>query len=391
MTLGTRSFVEEATESEVKFTMRHTPTVVPVIYLGLCFIWPATSFSQGDKARRSETTVGTIMYLPDAGGSLQGTARTSQYQKLIDDKNYELSTTIRVPSINGGEKLDREISEKSQKINESHVKTERAVRSQDSNGRLSTLEAFTEDRQLKGPTEEIQRSYFRPDINGKMIIQAVENETIATVSKKERQKTRAMYRPDVEGKLSLNELEEGSETIVSDTTVVKESSRKTKDSNGRLSLVGNRRETTTKLNNQSFKKESAVSQADGNGGLSVTEKSVETQTVKVDGTTTYQKVIQSRDINPQIRNVNGTGLILSERITGEERRLPDGAIENTIKVETLDPLDLSKGLRLSEVVTEISRPEGNGKIIVERVTKTRDVNGNYVVSQRISQTVEQRK
>ncbi len=371
--------------------MRHVRLAVVAICLGLRLIWPMVSSCQGNSKRSSETIAGTVMYLPDAGGGLQDTSRTAQYQKLIDDKNYELSTSIRVPSINGGERLDREISEKSQKISENQVKIERTVRSQDSNGRLLTLEAFTEDRQLKGPTEEIQRSYFRPDINGKMVVQTVENETIAAVSKKERQKTRAIYRPDIEGKLSLAELEEGTETNVNDSTVVKESSRKAKDPNGKLSLVGSRRETTTKLNDQSFRKESAVSQVDDNGRLSLIEKSVETQTVGADGTTAYQKLIHSRNINPQIRNVNSTGLIVSERVTGEERKRPDGTIENTIRVETLDALDPSKGLRLSEIVTETSRPEGNGRIAVERVTKTRDVNGNYVVSQRISQTAEQRK
>ena len=69
------------------------------------------------------------------------------------------------------------------------MKIERTVRSQDLNGQLSTLEAYIEDRQVKGPTQEIQRSYFRPDINNKMIVQTVERQTIATVSKKEQQTT----------------------------------------------------------------------------------------------------------------------------------------------------------------------------------------------------------
>jgi hypothetical protein len=382
--------LQEATESEVKLTMRYGSVFLVVASLGLRLIWPTVSFGQGDK-RASETTVGSLLYSPDAGGGLQGTARTSQYQKFIDDKNYELTTSIRVPSINGGDRLDREISERSQKISENQTKIERTVRSQDSSGRLSTLEAYTEDREVKGSAQEIQRSYFRPDINGKMIVQTVEREAIATVSKKEQQTTRAVYRPNIEGKLSLAELEEGTETRVSDSTIVKESSRKAKEPNGGMALIGIRRETTTKLNDKSFRKESSVTQADDNGALSLTEKSLETETVNGDGTTTYQKVVHSRNINPQIRNVNSTGLILTERITGEERKLPDGTIENTTKVETLDSLDVSKGLRLSEVITETSRPAGDGKIAVERVIKTRDVNGNYVVSQRISQIVEQRK
>ena len=186
-------------------------------------------------------------------------------------------------------------------------------------------------------------------------------------------------------------MEEGTENRVSDTTVVKESSRKVKDGNGNLTLAGSRRETTTKLNERSFRKESVVSQADDNGRLSLTEKSIETQTINPDGTSSYQRVIHNRNLTPQIRDVNSTGLIVSQRITGEERKLPDGTIESTVKVETLDPLDVSRGLRVSEIVTETSRPESNGKIIVERVIKTRDVNGNYVLFQKISQTIEQRK
>ncbi len=371
--------------------MQRTRIVIAAISLGLGVLWSAASFCQTDKGKGSDTMARSLMYWPGAGERLQDTSRSTQYQKLIDDKNYELSTSIRVPSINGGEKLDREISEKSQKISETESKVERLVRSQDANGRLSTLEAVNEDRRQKGGTEEIQRSYFRPDINGKMAIQTVENETITAVSNKERERTWALYRPDVEGKLSLAEVEEGSEKRISDTTVTKESVRKAKDANGRMALRSSLRETTTKTNDQSFRRESSVSQADDNGRLVLTEKSVEPQTTNSDGTTENQKDNQARNINPQIRNVNGPALIISQRITGEEKKLADGTIENTLKVETLDPLNLSSGLRLSEIVTETSRPDGNGKIKVEREIKTRDVNGNYIVSQRVSQTVEQRK
>ena len=377
------------TESEVEENMRGL-SVVFVMCLGFCLVWPAPLKAQESKAGK-ETVVGTLIYSPDGGSGLNGIAHVSQHQEIVDEKNYELSTSIRVPSINGGDRLDREITEKSQQISKNQIKVERTVRSQDSNGRFSTLEASTEERELKGSTEEIQRSFFRPDINGKMIAQSVERETIETVSKKQKQKTRALYRPDIEGKLSLSELEEGTETKINDTTVVMESSVKAQDPNGKLSVIGSRRETTTKLGDSSFRKEDLVSRVDEAGVLSLAEKAIETQTVKPDGTTSYQKLVHSRNLTPQIRNLNSSGLILTQRVTGEERKLSDGTIESTTKVETLDPLDQSRGLRLSEIVTETSRPESNGKIAVERIVKTRDVNGNYVVSQRISQIVEPRK
>jgi hypothetical protein len=83
--------------------------------------------------------------------------------------------------------------------------------------------------------------------------------------------------------------------------------------------------------------------------------------------------------------------MLCERVTAEEKKLSDGTIENIIKVESLDPLNLSQGLRLTEMIIETSKPVENGKITVERVVKARDVNGSYVVSQKLSETLEQKR
>ena len=65
--------------------------------------------------------------------------------------------------------------------------------------------------------------------------------------------------------------------------------------------------------------------------------------------------------------------------------------ESTTQVETIDPANPSGGLRVSEVVTEISKPLGNGKVSVERTIKTRDTNGNLTLSQKVAQSVESGK
>ena len=338
-----------------------------------------------------ESSSEKYLYSAGSGNRLEASTRISEYERLLDDKNYEINTTFQIPSINGGERVDREISEKSQKISETQFKVERVVRTGDANGRLSPTELVNEEHRTQGAVEEIQRSFFRPDINGKMVAQTVENEVITIVSKGEKQNTRAIYRPSLEGKFSLTELEEGTERKISDSISLKESTRKLKDPNGRLALIESLKETTTKLSEKSFKKESVVQQADENGRLAVTHKVIETQSVNPDGTRKYERILESRNINLQIRNVNTAGLTLSQRVTSEEKRLPDGAIENLTKVETLDPLDQSSGLRLTEIVTETSKPTGNGNVAVERVVKTRDVNGNYVVSLRVAETMEQKK
>jgi hypothetical protein len=348
---------------------------------------PAQTLAERTAGSREQTTT-SLAYLPTSGERPESATRISEYQKLMDDKNYERSTAFRVSSINGGEQVQREISEKSRKISDSQYQVERTIRRPDPSGRLTTDELIKEEHTLKGNTEETQRSYYRSDINSKMAPQAVENEVIVKTSPREKQMTRALYRPDPEGKFSLSEMEEGIERKVSDALTVKESSRKRKETNGRMAVLESVKETTTKLNDKSFRKETVMHRAGDEGRLFLSDKVTETQSEGPDGVRKYQRLLESRNVNRQLPNLNSTGLILSERVTGEERRMPDGSIQSTMQIESIDPLSQSNGLRLSEIVTETTRPLANGKLSVERLVKTRDANGNFTVSQKIAQTIE---
>jgi len=365
------------------------------LFLLLQVAWPNCLTSQGASAQRPQTKENSsndVVYSSfGSSDRTEYTSRTSQYQKLVDERDYELSTTVRVPAINGGERVDREVTERSQKINENQFKLERVVRSADTNGRLSSTEVMNEDHQVKGSTEEIQRTFYRPEINGKLVAQTVEKETITRPSKKETLSTRAIYRPDGEGTFTLTDLEESSEKKIADTISIRDTVRKAREPNGRLAVMGSTRETTTKLGDRSFKKESLVHRTDENGRTVLEDKVVETQSEKPDGTKLYQKLLESRNVHPLARDMDDKGLILSQRITSEERKLPDGTIENTTKVETLDRLTPSNGLKLSQIITETSKPAGNVRVAVERVVKTRDVNGNYVVLRKDSEILEQKK
>jgi hypothetical protein len=189
----------------------------------------------------------------------------------------------------------------------------------------------------------------------------------------------------------LLEVEEGTEKKIASNLTVKESSRRSRDSNGQMILLGTTKETTTRINDKSYKKETTSQQIGDNGRLVLTDKLTETQSENPDGTRKYQRLVESRNITPQQRNLDGQGLILAQRVTGEERRLPDGSFESNTQVETLDPVNLSSGLRVTEKVSEISKPLGQGKVIVERVIKIRDVNGNFITAQKVSQTIQSKE
>jgi hypothetical protein len=370
------------------FVKKLSPAALMTLIFVPCFV---LSQEQPKKSAAKEQSSTSYLYTPGSTEGLGTATRVSEYQKLLDDKNYERTTAYRALSINGGEHVDREESERSRRISDAQYQIERTIRTPDLNGRLATQQLIKEDHQIKGNTEETNRSYYQPDINGKMAAQVVENETVVKISQKEKQLTRALYRPDSDGKFALNEIEEGSEKRLSDTLTVKENSRKLKEASGRMAVVENIKETTTRVGDNAFKKETVVQQTSYDGRLLLSDRVTETQSQSADGLRKYQRVLESRNVHRLLPNVNNTGLSLSQRVTGEERRLPDGTIESTTQVETVDPANPSGGLRVSEVVTETSRPLGNGKISVEKTIKTRDTNGNLTVSQKVAQSVESGK
>jgi len=327
----------------------------------------------------------------DSADTLDKSGGAVQQLKLIDAKNYELTSKVLARSINGGDQVEREVTETGKQDNPSHFQVERQVRIPDVNGKLFTKTVVSEDHMIADKKEEIQRTSFQADMNGKMKAESVENETNTQISPKEKQMVRALYRPGMDGKMVLLEVEEGTEKKISDNLTVKENSRRSRDSNGQMILLGTTKENTTRINDKSHKKETTFQQIGDTGRLVLTDKLIETQSENPDGTRKYQRLLESRNITPQQRNLNGTGLILAQRVTGEERRLPDGSIESTTQVETLDPANLSNGLRITEMITEISKPVGNGKVSVERVIKIRDVNGNFIPAQKVSQTIQSAK
>jgi hypothetical protein len=341
--------------------------------------------------RPTETATDEMLYGSNVEGRLGAMARVQQFQRLVDDKNYEINTTIRVPSINGGERIEREIREKAEKLEENHFKIERSVQNLDPDGQSRMVEVVSEDHLRKGDMEQTTKSTFRPDLNGKLHAQAVEKGTTTSTSRTEKQIEKAVYRLDLDGKLLLSELETGHERKVAENVTVKEISRQVKSAGGRMINVSNVKETATKLGDSSFRKETTIQRADDNGRLGIAEKVTETQTETSDGARHYLIVLESRNIPGRPRDADSREMVLSQRTTGEERKLSDGTIESTFKVETLDPVNFSNGLQVTQMVTEIVKTLSGGRVSVERIVRIRDVNGNFVVFQRSVQDVEPTK
>src|SRR5262245_56672961 len=106
----------------------------------LSFTLPVVVFAQEGpkKSPGKEQSSTSYVYTPASTDSLGAATRVSEYQKLLDNKNYERTTAFKALSINGGERVDREESERSWKVSESQYQVERTIRTPDLNGRLAT-------------------------------------------------------------------------------------------------------------------------------------------------------------------------------------------------------------------------------------------------------------
>src|SRR5262245_9006880 len=166
------------------------PSVGWLVVAGAIFAQEA-----GKKPSGREQSSNSYLYAPASTDGLGSPTRITEHQKLLDDKNYERTTSFRALSINGGERVDREESERSRRVSDTRQQVDGPIRTPALNGRLATEQLIKEEHEVKGNTEETQRSYYRPDLNGKMAAQVVENETVVKTSAKEKVLTRALYRP----------------------------------------------------------------------------------------------------------------------------------------------------------------------------------------------------
>src|SRR5262245_35870928 len=120
----------------------HCPmTLTATIFLSfLSFTLPVVALAQEapKKSPGKEQSSTSYVYTPASTDSLGTATKVSEYQKLLDNKNYERTTAFKALSINGGERVDREESERSWKVSESQYQVERTIRTPDLNGRLAT-------------------------------------------------------------------------------------------------------------------------------------------------------------------------------------------------------------------------------------------------------------
>ena len=320
---------------------------------------------------------------------LEGTERISQYRNILDDKNYVIRTTTKVPAVNGGERIDRQIIERSQQIGQTGFKVERVIESPDRDGRLIAHAMIRETYQVVAKGKKIERNILRLDANGRLTSQRVERESVCEVAAGKRKLTKNVYRLNIEGELTLIAKIEEVRRQLNDRVSVVEKIQRSEGVNGEFIPVASLKETTTE-EGSSIVRETLVRKADFMGHLQVVEKSKETITLGPGGTRYYEQLLESHNVIPQMLYVED-GLILSRRVTGKECKLKNGTIQSRLQIETLDSINLSDGLTATQLIITTSRLIGSGQVEVEQITKVRNSNGDFVLAQRTLKIIQEKK
>jgi len=336
-----------------------------------------------------ESSEDELIYSTVSTNGLEGTDRISQYGEILDKKNYVIRTTTQVPVVNGGERIDSQIIERSQQIGKTGFEVERMIESPDRDGRLITCAMIRESYQVVAKGKEIERKILRLDANGRLTTRRVERESVSEVAPGERKLTKNIYRLNIEGELALSAKVEELRRQLNDRVSVVERIQRSGRVNGDFIPVAILKETTTE-EDSTIVKETLVRKADFMGHLKLTEKSKETITLGPGGTRYYEQLLESHNVIPQMLYVED-GLILSRRVTGKECKLKNGTIQSRLQIETLDSINLSDGLTATQLIITTSRLIGSGQVEVEQITKVRNSNGDFVLAQRTLKIIQEKK
>ena len=84
-------------------------------------------------------------------------------------------------------------------------------------------------------------------------------------------------------------------------------------------------------------------------------------------------------------------LILSRRVSGKESTLKNGTIQSRLQIETLDSINLSDGLTVTQLIITTSRLIGSGQVEVEQIIKVRNSNDDFVLAQRTLKVIQEKK
>ena len=354
------------------------------------FVQPILAQSLGSNCSAAvESSEDELIYSTVSTDRLEGTNRISQYGEILGKKNYVIRTTTQVPVVNGGERINGQIIERSQQIGQTGFEVERMVESPDRDGRLLACAMIRETCQVVAKGKEIERKILRLDANGRLTTWRVERESVREVAPGERKLTKKIYRLNIEGELTLISKVEELRRQLNDRVSVVEMIQRSERVNGDFIPVAILKETTTE-ENSTIVKETLVQKADFMGHLKLTEKSKETITLGPGGTRYYEQLLESHNVIPRMLYVEDE-LILSRRVSGKESTLKNGTIQSRLQIETLDSINLSDGLTVTQLIITTSRLIGSGQVEVEQIIKVRNSNDDFVLAQRTLKVIQEKK
>lgn len=327
---------------------------------------PALSQSSGDESWKTTSTP------QDATGTVNPSRTTESWSKKGNRTTGKKSMETIGPDGRFVPYTDTETQ--TVQVNANTVKTIQRSYARDANGDRSLVQVTEEEKKTSPDgTQQISRTTSNPDLNGRLQVIQKEVQQSKRISQSVQESTTTVLMPDVNGSLSPSMRVQQRDTKTGEHSTAFRKSTMLPDGNGNWQTAEVREGTTTD-SSQGSTTEQRVLQPGSDGKLAIVQKTVTHDTEGSAGSKSTTETYSN--------NVPGiaadSGLHLVEKSTTVRRSNSSGEQKTEQKVERPSAGNPSDGLRVTDQVIDIVRPNGNSK--QEKVTTlSRDANGNMNV------------
>jgi len=337
---------------------------IPV--LTILFTLPALSQTPGDESWKKTTTQ------QDAIGTVNSSRTTESWSKKGSRTTDKKSTETIGPDGRFVPYTDTETQ--TVEVNANTVRTVQRSYARDVNGNRTLVQVTEEEKKTTaGGAQQISRTTSNPDLNGRLQVVQKEVQQIKRLSPTVQESTTTVSMPDVNGALSPSMRVQQRETKTGEHSTAFRKSTLLPDGNGNWQTAEVRAGTTND-SNQGATTEERVLQPGSDGQLAIVQKTV---THDSKGAAGNKSTVETYS-NSVPGMASDNGLHLVEKSTTVRRSEASGQQKTEQKVERPSAGNPSDGLRVTDQVIDIVRPNGNSK--QEKVTTlSRDANGNMNV------------
>jgi hypothetical protein len=301
------------------------------------------------------------------------TTPTRVKQEVSESKGRKLvKQIVESPSLEGRYEAVLECEEETVQLDTSRVRVTRRAFGRDPDGRRKLLEVTEEEqRTLANGGQTITRTSSRADVNGQLRESRREVQEVRQVRPELRETTTTILLPGINGGITPAGRVQQTEVQKPGGVTEVRSTHQVPDADGRWTTSEVKQVTTVDDGKGQRAEDERLYTQDANRNLSLARRTVTKQSKAADGQ--ERAVVETFSTNVVGVTIGGQPQ-LEQRSRTVRRVAPDGTQRSEQQVEQRSQAAPADGMRVTQVVVDISRPTDRGGTTVERKVQAPDPN-----------------